>query len=69
MAGEQGDRCPYFLEIVGFSEILMFRRKISVLPLVKIRILHFMGKFFEFAPPPYSTGATTPLCIVATSGR
>ena len=39
MAGGQGDHgLPYFFEIVGLSEILIFRRKIfGLLLLIKIK--------------------------------
>ena len=48
------------VEIVGFSEILMFRRKIfGLLLLVEIKVLNFIGKSLDW--PSYSTGATAPL--------
>ena len=52
---------PSFFEIVVFSEILMFRRKIlGLLLLLKIKVSKFIGKSLNL-PPSYSTDATTPL--------
>ena len=49
-----------FLEIVGFSEILMLARQIvGLFLLVKTKVSNFIGKSSNL--PPYSTGATTSL--------
>ena len=45
MAGGHGGHAPNFVEIIGFSEILIFRRQIyGLLLLVKIEISPFIGK-------------------------
>ena len=51
MEGGQGGHGPCnFFEIVGFSEILMFRRKIfGLLLLVKIKFPHFIGKYETYS--------------------
>ena len=44
VARGQEDHGPQFFEIAGFSEILMFLRKIiGLLPMVKIKDLNFIG--------------------------
>ena len=59
--GARRTMAPNCFEIIGFSEILMFRRKIfGLLLLVKIKVPNIVGKSFELGPP-YSTGATTHL--------
>ena len=51
--GREATPPPNVLEVVGFSEILIFRRKIfGRLLLVKITLLHFIGKSLNFVPPP-----------------
>ena len=43
---------PNFIKIVGFSEILIFRRKIlRLLLLVMIKVLNFIRKVLNLAPP------------------
>ena len=52
--GGQGAMAPQLFEIVGFSEILMSRRKISgLLLLEKIKVSNFIGKSLNFAPVLY----------------
>ena len=50
--GGQEGPCPLnFLDIVGFSEMLMARRKIfGILLLVKLKALKFIGKPLNLAP-------------------
>ena len=49
MAGAEGYGLQFF-EIVQFSDILMFHRKIfGLLMLVKIKVLNFIGKFVNLA--------------------
>ena len=66
-AGRHGP--PNLVKWLDFSEILMLHRKLFRLkPLVKTKVLKFIGKSFELVPHPSSTGATTPLNRIIYQG-
>ena len=48
--GGRGQRPPNFFEILGFSEILMFRRKMFGL-LLLVKVSNFIGKSLNLVPP------------------